>query len=378
MPCCMNNPQLFYFFPLASVGGTERVHLDVLNALSQYPAEIFIRYKVNPWKGMAFKQTKEGRKEGIQLKLEFEAYGKCTFLSDYLEAPRFGRFIRAWYINRLVKKINACSNPIVIFWHRESIEFLWKQLDPHVKIIDIVHNNSNNDVPDSSYLVNDWAPRINRRVLVNAGLMLWISPLYQNQQNPEALLQRISIINHQVSIPEELPIKSMDVFRVLYVGRDAKEKRISLFYEIAEHFANDSRVRFEAIGIDQSDKAPDNVHCFGVITDKKTIERHYASSHVLVLTSESEGFPKVISEAMAYGCVPIVTRVGAIPEALNDSAFLTDPKNCVSETVDRINGFLKEPEVYQQLSKKAYLYATEHFDEDRFNNAWRELIQSFG
>ena len=378
MPCCMNNPQLFYFFPLASVGGTERVHLDVLNALSQYPAEIFIRYKVNPWKGMAFKQSKEGRKEGIQLKLEFEAYGKCTFLSDYLEAPRFGRFIRAWYINRLVKKINACSNPIVIFWHRESIEFLWEQLAPHVKIIDIVHNNSNNDVPDSSYLVNDWAPRINRRVLVNAGLMLWISPLYQDQQNPVALLQRISIINHQVSIPKELPIKSMDVFRVLYVGRDAKEKRISLFFEIAEHFANDSRVRFEAIGIDQSDKVPNNVHCYGVITDKKTIEQHYASSHVLVLTSESEGFPKVIAEAMAYGCVPIVTRVGSIPEVLNELAFLTDPKNCVSETVDRINSFLQEPEVYQQLSKKAYLYATEHFDEDRFNNAWRELIQSLG
>ena len=374
----MNNPQLFYFFPLASVGGTERVHLDLLNALSQYPAEIFIRYKVNPWKGMAFKQTKEGRKEGIQLKLEFEAYGKCTFLSDYLEAPRFGRFIRAWYINRLVKKINACSNPIVIFWHRESIEFLWKQLDPHVKIIDIVHNNSNNDVPDSSYLLNDWAPRINRRVLVNAGLMLWISPLYQNQQNPEALLQRISIINHQVSIPKELPIKSMDVFRVLYVGRDAKEKRISLFFEIAEHFANDSRVWFEAIGIDQSDKVPNNVHCYGVITDKKTIEQHYASSHVLVLTSESEGFPKVIAEAMAYGCVPIVTGVGAIPEVLNELAFLTDPKNCVSETIDRIRSFLQEPEVYQQLSKKAYLYATEHFDEDRFKNAWRELIQSLG
>ena len=374
----MNNPQLFYFFPLASVGGTERVHLDVLNALSQYPAEIFIRYKVNPWKGMPFKQSKEGRKEGIQLKLEFEAYGKCTFLSDYLEAPRFGRFIRAWYINRLVKKINACSNPIVIFWHRESIEFLWEQLAPHVKIIDIVHNNSNNDVPDSSYLVNDWATRINRRVLVNAGLMLWISPLYQNQQNPEALLQRISIINHQVSIPKELPMKPMDVFRVLYVGRDAKEKRIALFFEIAEHFANDSRVRFEAIGIDQNVKVPNNVHCFGVITDKKTIERHYASSHVLVLTSESEGFPKVIAEAMAYGCVPIVTRVGSIPEVLNELAFLTDPKNCVSETVDRINSFLQEPEVYQQLSKKAYLYATEHFDEDRFNNAWRELIQSLG
>jgi glycosyltransferase involved in cell wall biosynthesis len=97
---------------------------------------------------------------------------------------------------------------------------------------------------------------------------------------------------------------------------------------------------------------------------------------VLVLTSESEGFPKVIAEAMAYGCVPIVTRVGAIPEVLNDQAYLTDPENCVSETVDRINDFLKDSEAYQQLSKKAYLYAVEHFDPVRFKNAWRELIQS--
>ncbi len=374
----MNKPQLFYFFPLASVGGTERVHLDVLNALSDYPAEIFIRYKVNPWKGIAFKQSKEGKKEGVQLKSEFEVYGKCTFLSDYLEAPRFGRFIRAWYIKRLVKKINASSNPIVIFWHRESIEFLWDQLAPHVKIIDIVHNNSNNHSPDASYLLNDWAPRINHRVLVNAGLMRWIKPLYQEQRYPLELLQRISIINHQVSIPKQLPIKSMDVFRVLYVGRNAKEKRISLLFEIAKHFANDSRVRFEAVGIDQSDKAPNNVHCFGVITDKKTIERYYAYCHVLVLTSESEGFPKVIAEAMAFGCVPVVTAVGAIPEVLNhgDQAILTDPLNCVNETVNFLNSFLVDRTEYETLSKKAYLYAKEEFDTNRFNNEWRTLIQT--
>ena len=208
--------------------------------------------------------------------------------------------------------------------------------------------------------------------------MRWIKPLYQEQRYPLELVQRISIINHQVSIPKQLPIKSMDVFRVLYVGRNAKEKRISLLFEIAEHFANDSRVRFEAVGIDQSDKAPNNVHCFGVITDKKTIERYYAYSHVLVLTSESEGFPKVISEAMAFGCVPVVTSVGAIPEVLNhgDQAILTDPLNCVNETVNFLNSFLVDRAEYETLSKKAYLYAKEEFDANRFNNEWRTLIQT--
>jgi len=369
---------IFYFFPLASVGGTERVHLDVLNALSSYPAEIFIRYKVTPWKGIPFKQSIEGKKEGIQLKSEFEAFGRLTFLSNYLEAKRFGRLIRAWYIRRLLKKINACPNPIVIFWHRESIDFLWEHLDPHVKIIDIVHNNSNDDTPDASYLLNDWAPRINHRVLVNAGLMKWITPLYQEQLYLLELLQRISTINHQVAIPVELPNKPSDIFNVLYVGREAKEKRISLFFQIVEYFSNDPRIKFHAVGIDQAINTPQNVQCLGVITRKDSIERLYETSHVLVLTSESEGFPKVISEAMAFGCVPVVTAVGAIPEVLNhgEQAILTDPLYCVNETVNFLSTFLVDRTEYETLSKKAYLYAKEEFDTNRFNNEWRTLIQT--
>jgi glycosyltransferase involved in cell wall biosynthesis len=376
----MPQRKIFFFFPLASVGGTERVHLDVLNALSNYPKEIFIRYRVNPWKGAAFKKHVEGKKEGIQLKSEFEAFGKLTFLSNYLETPRFGRLISAWYIKRLVKKINACSNPIVIFWKRESIDFIWDQLAPHVKIIDIVHNNSNNDSPDAFYLLNDWAPRINHRVLVNAGLMKWITPLYQEQKDAIELMQRISTINHQVTIPTKLPTKPTDVFHVLFVGRDAKEKRVSLFFEIAEHFTQNPRITFHAVGVESSINTPANVTCLGVITSKESIDHVYENAHVLVLTSESEGFPKVISEAMAFGCVPIVTAVGAIPEVLvhGKQAILTNPLKCVDESVHYLNSLLEDYTEYETLSKNAYLYAKEEFDSNRFKNGWKKLIQSLG
>jgi glycosyltransferase involved in cell wall biosynthesis len=101
---------------------------------------------------------------------------------------------------------------------------------------------------------------------------------------------------------------------------------------------------------------------------------------VLVLTSESEGFPKVISEAMAFGCVPLVTAVGAIPEVLNHGvqAILTDPLNCVNETVNFLSRLLVDRTEYETLSKKAYLYAKEEFDANRFNNEWRTLIQTLG
>jgi glycosyltransferase involved in cell wall biosynthesis len=373
MPKC----NIYYFFPLASIGGTESVHADILEALKDYPSETYIRYRTNVWKGREYAQSKAAFKEGVAMLPNFKMHSKVTFVSSWLESPRFGRMMRYFFIKKLIRKINK-QNTIIIFWHRDSIAFLWPHIKNHVPIIDIVHNNSNNNFPDAQYLLNDWAPRINRRVLVNEGLKKWILPLYAAANYPDELANRISTINHTVTIPDELPNKSTSVFHVLYVGREAKEKRIALFFEIAERFSQDPRIRFRAVGIDQPINAPQNVQCLGVITNKETLEQCYASSHVLVLTSESEGFPKVISEAMAFGCVPVVTAVGAIPEALNhgEQAILTDPFNCVDETVNFLSSFLVDRTEYETLSKKAYLYAKEEFDANRFNNEWRTLIQT--
>lgn len=46
------------------------------------------------------------------------------------------------------------------------------------------------------------------------------------------------------------------------------------------------------------------------------LSQFYAESHILVLPSQSEGWPKVISEAMAYGVVPLASNVGSIPQYL--------------------------------------------------------------
>jgi glycosyltransferase involved in cell wall biosynthesis len=49
----------------------------------------------------------------------------------------------------------------------------------------------------------------------------------------------------------------------------------------------------------------------------------YETSHLIILPSSSEGFPKVIAEAAAYGCVPIVSDVSSISQYFdNRAAFL--------------------------------------------------------
>lgn len=51
------------------------------------------------------------------------------------------------------------------------------------------------------------------------------------------------------------------------------------------------------------------------------VHQIYKKSHAILLPSASEGFPKVIAEAMNYGCVPIVSDVSSI------SHYISDAKN---------------------------------------------------
>ncbi|AMO21191.1 glycosyltransferase [Flavobacterium columnare] len=46
---------------------------------------------------------------------------------------------------------------------------------------------------------------------------------------------------------------------------------------------------------------------------KETIIEAYQRSHFLILPSKSEGWPKVVAEAMIFKCIPIVTPISCVP-----------------------------------------------------------------
>jgi len=50
--------------------------------------------------------------------------------------------------------------------------------------------------------------------------------------------------------------------------------------------------------------------------NREDIFKIYADSHILILLSKSEGFPKVIMEAGVFGCVPIVSNFSGISEVI--------------------------------------------------------------
>ncbi|MCC7446406.1 MAG: glycosyltransferase family 4 protein [Anaerolineae bacterium] len=81
---------------------------------------------------------------------------------------------------------------------------------------------------------------------------------------------------------------------------------------------------------------------------------HYAQAHLMLFPSGSEGWPKVLSEGMAYGVVPIAGHVSSIPQYLKQFATgrAIDPYQ-VAAFVEAVLWYVAHPDAWQQESNNA-------------------------
>ncbi len=95
----------------------------------------------------------------------------------------------------------------------------------------------------------------------------------------------------------------------------------------------------------------DAVEFMGTLDDVKSV---YQRGDMLVLTSDYEGAPNVILEAMACGLPVVSTRVGAASDFIVDGemGFLTDARD-VEAIADRIVRLASEPELRRQMGSAA-------------------------
>jgi len=115
-----------------------------------------------------------------------------------------------------------------------------------------------------------------------------------------------------------------------------------------------------------------NIHFTGAIS-RKELNNYYKKCQILLLPSYSEGFPKVIPEAMAYGCVPIVSNVGSISHYLtSDCGILLD--NSLPQTISSV---LINIELNRDLLKKKAINGqriTSKFSYENYINKIKSLL----
>ncbi len=114
------------------------------------------------------------------------------------------------------------------------------------------------------------------------------------------------------------PVKGHDVLLDAWhiVSRDLPDAHLLLCGTGGEEVA----LRARAAGLDD----PRRVHFLGLRRDMQTV---YHASDLLVLPSRSEGFPVSILEAMSAALPVVASRVGGIPEAVEDgvTGMLVEP-----------------------------------------------------
>lgn len=129
--------------------------------------------------------------------------------------------------------------------------------------------------------------------------------------------------------------------RVLYVGRLSRQKNVAALLEaLAQLSQRGIELPCTVVG-DGPERAAlqehavrlalqSRVHFTGALPYDAVLD-HYEAAEILVLVSESEGWPKAVAEAMAFGLVCVASNRGLLPRMLeNDRGLLVPPADPVA------------------------------------------------
>jgi glycosyltransferase involved in cell wall biosynthesis len=99
----------------------------------------------------------------------------------------------------------------------------------------------------------------------------------------------------------------------------------------------------------------------------------YADHDVLVLVSETEGFPKVIAEAMAYGLVVIGSDLGFVREMLADGRGWLVPPGDADRVAAALRRVVADPDAAAAMGGRAAAWAG-RFSVEALQDGLRELV----
>lgn len=158
--------------------------------------------------------------------------------------------------------------------------------------------------------------------------------------------------------------------RVLEIMKTLSERGVSTTLDVVgggpeeEHFASQAA----ALGLGRAVR-------FVGWQSREALAQYYARAHFLLLPStSSEGWPKVLSEAMAYGAIPLSSDVSSIPQYLR--AFQVGralPAEDREGFVEAVVGYAKDPRQFRVESRHGML-AAERFSYVRYVAAVRDLF----
>lgn len=176
---------------------------------------------------------------------------------------------------------------------------------------------------------------------------------------------------------------------LLFVGRLTKEKRADRFVRIADILAKERHpgpLRFVVAGdgplrpeierhVISCDSLRSKLEFLGQCA---SMEEVYRNADILVLTSEYEGTPNVILEAMAHSLPVIATSVGGVSEILDDSRGILVDSGDEASLVNAARELIHNPALREKMGRAGREYVDQNHSLERLGNQLISLYQRIG
>ena len=108
--------------------------------------------------------------------------------------------------------------------------------------------------------------------------------------------------------------------------------------------------------------------------NKETVLKGYQNSHFLILPSKSEGWPKVVAEAMFWGCVPIASPVSCVSYMMGNGSRGVVLQEDLNQDVNQIKTVINNQELYQKMASEGQTWSRQ-FTTDRFEAEIKKLLR---
>lgn len=324
-------------------------------------------------------------------KTSLGSHGYKDFFQGGLVRMITGLFVTFYHILLFPLRLRALKPDIVqihtsdyfVFWEN-SFYLLWAKLFGKKVIVRL------GGVFDKFYMnSNPLARLLTRKILTIPDIIIVQSEYWKSFLRSLADPKKIRIVNNFLDVEEfQPPALGKDLSnRILFIcGNESIRKGLEVMLESIRYLSHDGIGHSKFVFISSNEQIRKKVRHLQIhpyvefretLTKQEMIEE-YQKATLFVLPSFGEGFPNSMLEAMASGLPVIASRVGAVPEVIEDgkNGILIDPGDPGALT-RAIKLILHNPEFRETLGKsnqeKAKRYGMQH-GVDQWNSIYQELF----